>query len=347
LSNVAAGPKRAEPVAGPGGGPSDAELLEIGAETLRVEAEGIARVRDRLGPEFVDAVRRILATRGRVVVTGVGKSGLVARKIASTLASTGTPALFLHPTDAAHGDVGVLVRGDVLLVVSKSGASGELEALLPAVRSVEVPVIAVTGSRGSPLGRAADVLLDASVPGEACPHDVSPTASSTAALALGDALAMALLRARGLDADDYARLHPGGMIGRRLLWTVRDVMVTGEGAPRVSGETPLSETMSAIAHRRGTVSVVDADGRLAGVVTAGDLTRFAAGHPDFLERPTSEAMNAEPRTTTPEERASHALDRMERHGVMALPVVRDGRPLGMVHLHDVLRAGVGGSREAP
>lgn len=347
MSNVAADPERTEPVPRGGREPSDTELLEIGAETLRVEAEGIGRVRARLGPEFVEAVRRILATEGRVVVTGVGKSGLVARKIASTLASTGTPALFLHPTEAVHGDVGVLVRGDVLLVVSKSGASGELEALLPAVRTVDVPVIAITGSRLSPLGRAAGIVLDASVPEEACPHDVSPTASSTAAVALGDALAMALLVARGLDADDYARLHPGGAIGRRLLWTVRDVMVTGgEGAPRVSPDAPLSETMAAIAHRRGTVAVVEDDGRLVGVVTAGDLTRFADTDPGFMDRPTSAAMNPEPRTTSPGERASRALEAMERHGIMALPVLEDDRLVGMIHLHDVLRAGVGGERDA-
>lgn len=345
MSNVAAGPERTEGAPGPATEPGDAELLEIGAETLRVEADGIQRVRERLGSEFVEAVRSILATDGRVVVTGVGKSGLIARKIASTLAGTGTPALFLHPTEAVHGDVGVLVRGDVLLVVSKSGASGELDALLPAVRRVDVPVIAITGSRVSPLGRAAGVVLDASVPAEACPHDVSPTASSTAALALGDALAMALLAARGLDADDHARLHPGGTIGRRLLWTVRDVMVTGDGAPRVTPDAPLSETMRAIAHRRGTVAVVEGD-RLVGVVTAGDLTRFAAREPGFLARPTSEAMNPGPRTTTPGERASRALEAMERHGVMALPVLDDGRLVGMVHLHDILRAGVGGETGA-
>lgn len=343
MSNVAAGPERTEAATGARTAPGDAELLEIGAETLRVEADGIRSVRERLGAEFVEAVRRILDTNGRVVVTGVGKSGLIARKIASTLAGTGTPALFLHPTEAVHGDVGVLVRGDVLLVVSKSGASEELGTLLPAVRTVDVPVIAITGSPVSRLGRAAGVVLDASVPEEACPHDVSPTASSTAALALGDALAMALLAARGLDADDYARLHPGGTIGRRLLWRVRDVMLAGDGAPRVAPDAPLSETMLAIAHRRGTVAVVEGD-RLVGVVTAGDLTRFASREPGFLERRTSEAMTPEPRTTTPDERASHALETMERHGIMALPVLEDDRLVGMIHLHDILRAGVGGGR---
>ncbi len=338
------GPTLTESAASRSPGPTDAELVDVGAETLRVEAEAIRGVRERLGAEFAAAVRLILATRGRVAVTGVGKSGLVARKVASTLAGTGTPAFFLHPTEAVHGDVGVLVRGDVLLAISKSGASGELAALLPAVRSVEVPVIAITGSPASTLGVAADVTLDASVAGEACPHDISPTASSTAALALGDALAMAVLGARGLDADDHARLHPGGAIGRRLLWTVRDVMVTGDGAPCVRATDPLSETMVAIAHRRGTVAVVDDVGRLLGVVTAGDLTRFASRQADFLQRPTGEAMNPHPRTTTPAERATEALERMERRGIMALPVLEAGRVVGMIHLHDALRAGFGEGR---
>lgn len=343
-STVAANPPT-EAERRPAEGASDRDLLEVGSDTLRIEAEGLRAVRGRLGAPFVAAVRRILASRGRVVVTGVGKSGLVARKIASTLASTGTPALFLHPTEAAHGDVGVLVPGDVLLVVSKSGATGELAALLPTVRTLEVPVIAITGSPRSALGRAASVVLDAGVPEEACPHDTSPTASSTAALALGDALAMALMRARGLDADDYARLHPGGAIGRRLLWTVRDVMVPGEDVPTVSPGAPLSEAMAAIAHRRGTVAVVE-DGGLVGVVTAGDLTRFAARHASFLERSTSEAMTTDPKTAGVDERAHAALGRMERHGVMALPVLEDGRLVGMVHLHDVLRAGLGAGEGA-
>lgn len=319
----------------------DGELLSLARRTIEIEAEGVAALAGRLGEPFLEAVHRMLEARGRAIVTGVGKSGLVARKIASTLASTGSPALFLHPTEGAHGDVGVLVPGDVLLVVSKSGATAELTTLLPAVRRVGAPVIALTGTPASPLGRAADVVLDASVDEEACPYDVAPTASSTAALALGDALALALMRARGLDSEDFARLHPGGALGRRLLWTVRDVMVTGDEVPVCGPTEPLAGAMRRIAHQRGTVAVVSGD-RLVGVLTAGDLTRFASKHPDFLERPVSEAMTRDPRTAAPGERAAAALERMEEHGIMALPVVEDGEVLGMAHLHDLLRAGVGG-----
>ncbi|MDX1578996.1 MAG: KpsF/GutQ family sugar-phosphate isomerase [Gemmatimonadota bacterium] len=321
-------------------GASDEELLDVARRAIQIEARGVESLAGRLGPPFLSAVHRILACRGRVIVTGVGKSGLVARKIASTLASTGTPALFLHPTEGAHGDVGVLVEGDVLLVVSKSGATSELTTLFPSVRRVGADILALTGAPGSALGRSADVVLDASVPEEACPYDVAPTASSTAALALGDALALALMRARGLDSDDYARLHPGGSIGRRLLWTVADVMVTGEEAPRLRPDAPLGEAMEAVAHRRGTVAVVEG-GRLVGVLTAGDLTRFASERPDFLGRPVSEAMNGDPKVAESHELVAEARRRMETHGIMALPVVDGGEVAGMVHLHDILRAGVG------
>ena len=319
---------------------SDAELLATGIETLRIEAAGVAALRDRLGVAFVSAVRRILASDGRVVVTGLGKSGVIARKIASTLAGTGTPASFLHPTEAAHGDVGVLVSGDVLLVVSKSGVTDEFAALLPAVRSIGAPIIAITGAPESPLARAADVALDAAVKEEACPHDLAPTASSTAALAMGDAVAMAVMQARDLRAEDFARLHPGGALGRRLLWTVRDVMLTGAEVPRVAAVDTLARAMMLIANQRGTVLVTDANGELGGVVTAGDFTRFAAGHPEFLERQVHEAMNDDPKWVNPECRAAEALASMEAHGIMAMPVLEGRVVVGIVHLHDLLRAGV-------
>lgn len=326
---------------GPPPGLTDDELLDIGREALRIEAEGVAALVGRLDGTFAVAVRQILATSGRVVVTGVGKSGLVARKIASTLASTGTPALFLHPVEGAHGDLGVLTRGDLLIVVSRSGVSDELTTLLPAVRRLLIPVIAITGTPASPLGQAARTVLDAGVPEEACPHDLAPTSSSTAALALGDALAMAVLRARGLEPEDFARLHPGGSLGRRLSWRVEDVMVTGDDVPAVRPDETLARAMHEIAHRRGTVPVVDGERHVLGVVTAGDLTRFAEGRPDFLERPVTEAMNPDPKLTAPGTLAAETLARMEDHGVMAMPVVDgDRRLLGLVHLHDLLRAGV-------
>jgi len=330
--------------AGPGArrAASDEEVLERGLEVLATEAEGIRAVAAKTGEAFVEAVRRMEACRGRVVVTGIGKSGVVARKIASTLASTGTPAVFLHPVEGVHGDLGMLVRGDLLLAVSRSGESEEVVRLLPAVERLEVPVIVLTGRPGSTLGRQADVALDAGVPEEACPLDLAPTASSTAAMALGDALAMALLGLRGFGPEDFARLHPAGTLGRRLLWRVREVMLEEPGqVPSLGPEATLAEAMREIAHRRGTVPIVDGDRRVTGVITAGDLTRFAEDRPDFLERPVREAMSASPRVIGPDALAAEAVRVMEEHGIMALPVV-DGEGIlqGIVHLHDLLRAGV-------
>lgn len=321
---------------------NDDEILDRGREALRVEGEAVLALQERLGDPFLRAVRAVLDAEGRVVVSGVGKSGTVARKIASTLASTGTPAVFLHPVEGAHGDLGLLVRGDLLLAVSNSGESEELAELMPAVKRLEVPVVALTGDPDSTLGRHADVVLDAGVDAEAGPLELAPTASSTAAMAYGDALAVALLAARGFDARDFARLHPRGALGRKLLWTVRDVMLEDPSeVPSLSPDAPLSEAMHEIAFRRGTVPVVDADRRVAGVVTAGDLTRYAEDHPDFLERPTREAMTRDPHLVAPDTLAAEAVRVMEEEGIMAMPVVdADGALLGIVHLHDLLREGV-------
>lgn len=319
-----------------------ASILERGRQVLEVEGRAVLALVDRLDDAFVEAVRRVLEAEGRVIVSGIGKSGVVARKIASTLASTGTPALFLHPAEGAHGDLGLLMRGDLLIAVSNSGETEELADLMPAVKRLEVPVVVVTGSPDSTLGRHAEVVLDAAVSEEACPMDLAPTASSTAALALGDALAMAVLTERGFGPDDFARLHPGGSLGRRLLWRVEDVMLEDPAdVPRVEPDTPLAEAMRQIAHLRGTVPVVDGDRRVVGVITAGDLTRYAEDRPRFLDDPTREAMTASPELASPDDLAVEAVHVMEEKGVMALPVV-DGedRLLGIVHLHDLLRAGV-------
>lgn len=319
-----------------------AAVLDTARRVLRIESESVAALAERLDQPFVDAVSRVLDTEGRVVVTGVGKSGAVARKIASTLSSTGTPALFLHPVEGAHGDVGVLIRGDLLIVVSRSGESAELATLLPAVRRLRMPVIAITAVTDSVLGRQADLVLDAGVAQEACPHELSPTSSSTAAMALGDALAMALLQQRGFETEDFARLHPAGALGRRLLLRVDDVMVDApDRLPGVTEGTTLDEAMRQIANLRGTVPVLDDSRRVIGVVTAGDLTRFAESTEGFMSRPVSEAMNADPAVCRAGSLASEALERLESRGIMAMPVV-DGEGIlrGMVHLHDVLRAGV-------
>jgi len=322
--------------------PSAEAMLATAARVFRLESESIAALTGRLSDNFPTAVQKLLDTRGRIVVTGVGKSGLVARKIASTLSSTGTPALFLHPVEGVHGDVGVLLRDDLLVVVSHSGESDELSALLPVVRRLGIEVIAITGRVDSTLGKAAVISLDVGVEEEACPHDLTPTSSSSAAMAMGDALAIAALEARGFDEEDFARLHPAGALGRRLLLRVADVMVDDpEQLPGVEASTPLSEAMGQVAHRRGTVPVLDEDRRVVGLITAGDLTRFAARHDDFLARPAAEAMNRSPKCIAVDARAAEALEVMERQGIMAMPVLgSDGVLCGIVHLHDLLKARV-------
>lgn len=307
---------------------------------LRIESASVASLADRLGPAFAEAVGAIESIRGRVVVTGMGKSGIVARKLASTLSSTGTPAIFLHPVEAAHGDLGMLVAGDLVLAISKSGESVEIESLMPVIRRLGIPVIAMTAEPTSSLARRADLVLDVSVQVEACPHDLAPTASSTAALAMGDALAIAVSEARGFGPEDFARLHPGGDLGRRLTLTVRDVMITDDDRiPRLGVDADLGAAMHQIAHRQGTVPVLDVDSRVVGVITAGDLTRYADGHNDFLSHPVDRAMNPAPKTIGPSELATRALARIQEHGIMAMPVIdEDSRLLGMIHLHDLLRA---------
>jgi len=322
---------------------TDERLAARAREVLRIESASVAALEDRIGPVFVEVVRRIHALGGRLVVTGIGKSGVVARKLASTFSSTGTPALFLHAADGMHGDIGMLVRGDALLAISKSGESPELAELVPAVKRLGIPIIAMTAGGGSRLAREADLVLDVGVEVEACPHDLAPTASSTAALAMGDALAMAIVELRQFSAEDFARLHPGGELGRRLTWRVRDVMLSDpDVVPRLTPDDGLAAATYEIAHKRGTVPVVDGEERLLGVITAGDLTRYAADHPDFMEHQVGEIMNPEPYTVREDVMAAAALAELRRHAIMALPVVdADGMLLGIVHLHDLLRAGFG------
>ena len=320
----------------------ESRIIERGREVLRIESESVASMAGRLGAPFVKAVETIGSITGRVVVTGIGKSGIVARKLASTFSSTGTPAIFLHPVEAAHGDVGMLVRGDLLLAISKSGESAELESLMPVLGRLDIPVIALTAEPHSKLASRADLALDVSVQVEACPHDLAPTASSTAAMAMGDALAMAVSEVRGFGPEDFARLHPGGDLGRRLTLTVRDVMVTDdERVPKLPLDGNLAAAMHEIAHRQGTVPILDDASRVAGVITAGDLTRYADEHADFLSHSVDQAMNPTPKMVEPEEMATRALSLMQEYGIMAMPVVApDDRLIGMVHLHDLLRAGL-------
>jgi arabinose-5-phosphate isomerase len=312
-------------------------LVELGRRVLRLEAGAVSAVADRLDVRFDRAVRLLAAASGRVIVSGVGKSGLVARKIAATLTSTGTPASYLHPIDSLHGDLGIVGRNDVAIVLSKSGESQDLFGLVGSLQRLAVPIIAITGAQDSPLGRVATVVLDGSVTEEACPHDLAPTASTTAALALGDALAVVLLELKGFRREDFAALHPGGSIGRRLLLQVRDVMLPpGRVLPP---DATMREAVVSLARDRG-LALVGTDGRLSGVLTTGDLTRLAERDPDFLGRSVSQVMTRTPKTTAPDDLAAAAVGSMERNGVIVLPVVSDGgRIEGVVHLHDLMRAG--------
>lgn len=311
--------------------------IELGRRVLRLEAGAVSAVADRLDERFDRAVRLLAAAGGRVIVSGVGKSGLVARKIAATLTSTGTPASYLHPIDSLHGDLGIVGPRDVAVVLSKSGDSQDLFGLVGSLQRLGVPIIAITGSLESPLARVAAVALDGSVSEEACPLDLAPTASTTVALALGDALAVALLELKGFRREDFAALHPGGTLGRRLLLRVRDVMLPpGRILP---ADAPMREAVVSLAHDRG-LALIGAGGTLAGVLTTGDLTRLAERDPDFLGRPVSQVMTRTPKTTAPDDLAAAAVGTMERNGVIVLPVVSDGGHIeGVVHLHDLMRAG--------
>jgi arabinose-5-phosphate isomerase len=304
-----------------------------------MEATAIARLEGRLDDGFVGAVEAILATPGRVIVAGIGKSGIVGRKIASTLTSTGTPAMFLHPVEAMHGDLGIVGRGDIAILLSKSGESEELHGLVEYFFRTGVQLIAMTGRRGSTLARQAAFVIDCGVGEEACPHDLAPTSSTTAALAMGDALALALLKRRGFGPDDFARLHPAGALGRRLLVRVGDVMVSAD-LPILHAGASMREAVVVLAEKRGTVAVVDEIGALIGVLTAGDLTRLMERREAFFDVPVSEVMSRNPKFTQSDELGAAAVGLMERSGIMAMPVLDDERKvIGMVHLHDLMRAG--------
>lgn len=316
---------------------TEARIIAAGRRVLELEAAAVASAGLALGSSFAQAVELLRTSSGRVIVSGIGKSGLVARKLAATLTSTGTPATWMHPVDSLHGDLGLVGRADVAIILSKSGETEELDGLLTALQRLTVPIIAITGESASTLARAATVVLDASVAEEACPHDLAPTSSTTVAQALGDALAVALLQERGFTPEDFARLHPGGRLGRRLLLRVREVMVPETGL--LPGTATMHEAVVALAHQRG-LAMIGSAGRLQGVVTAGDLSRLAERGAGFLALPLEQVMTREPKTCRDDELAAAALGLMERHGIMALPVLdAAGTVRGVVHLHDLMRAG--------
>jgi len=314
-----------------------AALTALGRRVVELEAREVLGAAGRLDGAFARAVELLAGARGRVIVSGVGKSGLIARKIAATLTSTGTPAAFLHPVDSLHGDLGMVRRDDVAILLSKSGETEELFGLLAALQRLEVPIIALTGGRGSTLARLANVTLDAGVAEEACPHDLAPTTSTAVALALGDALAVALLEVKGFGREDFAELHPGGALGRKLLLRAQDVMLPPQGV--LATTASMREGVVALARHRGLAIVVE-QGRVAGVVTAGDLSRLAHSDPGFLDAAVSTVMTRTPKAAAADELAAAVLGRMERHGIMAMPVLdAAGALVGVVHLHDLMRAG--------
>lgn len=319
-------------------------IIEKGKEVIRIEAASITALEDRIGDDFVRAVGTIFGCRGRTIVTGVGKSGVIARKIVATLNSTGTPAMFLHPADAVHGDLGMVRREDVLLCLSKSGDTQELRNLLPLIRRIGVPVIAMIGAPRSQLAGLADIVLDVSVPEEACPHDLAPTSSTTAAMVLGDALAMALLHLRDFSAEDFAFYHPGGTLGKRLLLKVSEMMVSGEAVPRVSEHVPVRDAIIEISSKRlGATCVLDDAGRLAGIITDGDLRRILEKSTDISRHTASTVMTKNPKTISADILAAVALQEMEAHNITQLVVVdAEHRPVGIIHLHDLVKAGIAG-----
>jgi arabinose-5-phosphate isomerase len=314
-------------------------ILAMADRVLRLEAESITALRQRLDDRFVKAVDLVHGCRGRVIVTGMGKSGIVGRKIAATLASTGTPAYFLHPAEGVHGDIGMMARGDVVLALSNSGETDEVLAVLPAIKRLAVPLVLLTGSPRSTLARQADVVLDVGVSEEACPMNLAPTSSTTASLAMGDALAMALLDVRGLRAEDYAALHPRGALGWQSLFRVRDLMHVGDAVPVVTEAATMKEAIEEMSAKRlGMTTVVDGDGRLMGVITDGDLRRHQLAHGSLLDRRAGDCMTADPKCINADDLATRALALME--GVMTSLVIVDEsrRPAGVIHIHDILQA---------
>ncbi len=316
-------------------------VLEQARRVIGIERDALSGLINRIDSSFAAAVERILVCTGRVIVSGVGKSGIVGRKIAATLTSTGTPAIFVHPVDFMHGDMGLVSREDVFLAVSKSGETSELEGMLHYCKRLGIKVIAITGRRGSMLCSLSDISLDAGVVQEACPHDLAPTASSTAAMALGDALAVSLLVRRDFRAEDFARLHPAGALGRRLLLRVSEVMVSGADIGTVGPDARMKEVLLELVAKRGICAVADPDGKLAGVVTDGDFKRLIGRCTNFIEIPVAEVMNPRARTVGPDDLCAEAAGKMESHAIISMPVVDDGgRVVGMIHLHDLMRAGV-------
>lgn len=318
-------------------------LLQRAKAVLEIEAKGITSMIDRLDDNFARAIELLYGCRGKVVVTGMGKSGLIGRKISATLASTGTPSFFLHSGDAVHGDIGVVMKGDLILAVSNSGDTEEILKLLPHFKRHEFKLIVMTGKPDSTLAQAGDVVLDVGVAEEACPLGLAPTASTTAALAMGDALAVVLLEKKGFNEEDFAIRHPGGILGRKLLLLVEDLMHRGDQVPLVGEETQMKEALFEITSKRlGVTGVVDGHGSLVGVITDGDLRRGLESKGDIFKLKAKDMMTRHPKTVAAQTLAAEAVAVMEQYPITSLFVLEDGSrtPLGVIHLHDLVKAGI-------
>jgi arabinose-5-phosphate isomerase len=318
-------------------------IIARGREVVKVEAEAVTNLAPRIGDGFADAVELILRCGGRVIVTGVGKSGTIARKIVGTLNSTGTPAMFLHPTDAVHGDLGMVRKDDVVICISKSGDTHELSLLLPMFRRIGVPIISLVGKMNSTLAKESTVALDASVSEEACPYDLAPTSSTTATLVLGDALAMALLDQRHFSKEDFALHHPGGTLGKRLLLKVDELMAAGNAVPRVAIDVSLRDAIMEMTGKRlGCACVVAPDGKLEGIITDGDLRRLLQRTNNLSGITAGDVMTRKPKTIRLGTLAVVALQEMESFNITQIIIVDDRQvPVGVVHLHDLVKAGLG------
>jgi arabinose-5-phosphate isomerase len=317
-------------------------IIEKAKEVIRKEAEAILNLEKKINSEFQKAVEMVLKCKGRVIVTGMGKSGLIGKKIAATLASTGTSAIFLHPVEGLHGDLGVVRRDDVVIAITKSGETEELQQLFPLFKRLGVPIISLTGNPKSPAAEKSDVVLDVSVDEEACPNNLVPTSSTTAALVMGDALAIALLEERHFSAEDFALLHPGGYLGKRLLLKVKDIMHTGTDIPIISEDASMKEVILEMTSKRfGATTIVNEKKELVGIFTDGDLRRLVEKTEEIFKLKAREVMTRNPKTISEEELAAKAINRMEFYNITCL-IVADGKkePIGILHLHDLLKAGV-------
>ena len=318
------------------------DAVEKGKEVVRIEAEAVRALEGKLDQAFAEAVELIAKTEGRVVITGMGKSGLIARKIVATMNSTGTPAIFLHPSDAVHGDLGMVRPEDAVICISKSGDTEEVVQLLPMFKRIGVPIISIIGNKNSKLGRESDYVLDAGVEQEACPYDLAPTASTTAALVIGDALAITLLNRNHFTEEKFAFYHPGGNLGKRLFLRVEELMVKGRDVPKVLSTASLKETILAMTSGRlGATCVVDPSGELTGIVTDGDLRRLLQKDHEFSKITAEDMMTKNPKVIKPNALAVAAIEAMENFNITQLIVTDDShRPIGMLHLHDLVKAGL-------